>query len=276
MPSRPRGSKSTARERLDRQLVERGLAPSRENAQALILAGEVSVAGETIRIAGQLVSLDAEIAVATPAKYVSRGGLKLEAALDAFALSPAGLVCADVGASTGGFTDVLLQRGAAKVFAIDVGRGQLAEKVRADPRVIVLDRTNARHLETLSEPIALCTIDVSFISLAKILPAAVGWLVPGGDIVAMVKPQFEAGPAKVGKGGVVRDPTVRAETVLLVAEAAAALGLHAGGVCPSPVPGPAGNREYFLLLRSDAALPALTDLRQAVDIAVTDDRAVVV
>lgn len=263
------------RERVDRLLVARGLAPSREKAQALILAGDVEANGEVVRSAGTLVSLDADLTVAAPPPYVSRGGQKLAGALAAFPLDLAGRVCADVGASTGGFTDLLLQRGAARVYAIDVGYGQLAPSLRADPRVVVLERTNARYLTALPEPVSLITIDVSFISLTNILPAAQQWLAPPGDIVALVKPQFEVGPRQVGKGGVVRDAAVRAQAVMMVAEAARALGLRARGVCPSPLAGPAGNRELFLWLSQDVDAPELADLGEAARRAATRDEAVV-
>ncbi|MCS6802594.1 MAG: TlyA family RNA methyltransferase [Chloroflexota bacterium] len=249
------------RERVDRLLVARGLAPTREKAQALILAGEVVADGAVVTSAGTLLPRDAQLTVVAPPPYVSRGGQKLAGALAAFPIDPAGRVCADVGASTGGFTDVLLQRGAAKVYAIDVGYGQLAPTLRADPRVVVLERTNARALHALPEPVSLVTIDVSFISLTKILPAVRHWLAPTADIIALVKPQFEVGPRQVGKGGVVRDPQARAGAVVAVAEAARSLGLRVRGVCPSPLPGPAGNRELFLWLATPEApeLPAVPE-----------------
>lgn len=251
------------RERVDRLLVFRGLAPSREKAQAWILAGDVAANGEVVRSAGTLVPLDADLVVAPRPPYVSRGGQKLAGALAAFPLDLGGRVCADVGASTGGFTDLLLQRGAARVYAIDVGYGQLAPALRADPRVVVFERTNARYLSALPEPVSLITIDVSFISLTKILPAARNWLTPQGDVVALVKPQFEVGARQVGKGGVVRDAAVRAQAVVIVGEAARALGLRLRGVCPSPLAGPAGNRELFLWLTADPDAPALDDLHAA-------------
>ncbi|MFN8534912.1 MAG: TlyA family RNA methyltransferase [Dehalococcoidia bacterium] len=255
--------KRAGRERVDRLLVERGLAPSREKAQALILAGAVTADGEKVRTSGDLIGLEASLAIAAPPPYVSRGGLKLEGALAAFLVEPAGRICADVGASTGGFTDLLLQRGAARVYAIDVGYGQLDAAVRADPRVHVLDRTNARHLDALPEPVSLVTIDVSFISLTKILPAVRRWLTPDGEIVALVKPQFEAGPRQVGKGGVVRDNAVRAATIVEVGEAAAEIGLRVRGVCASPIAGPAGNREFFLWIANAPDVPSLADLPAA-------------
>ena len=192
---------SKGKERLDVLLVERGLLDTRARARAAIMAGEVSVNGQRVDKAGTAVPLDATIELATPMPYVSRGGFKLAGALDAFGVAVAGRVCADVGACTGGFTDVLLQRGAARVFAIDVGQGQLDWKLRQDERVVVLEKTNARYLESLPQPIDLATIDVSFISLRLILPAVAAWLAPAADVVALVKPQFEAGPERPRPGG---------------------------------------------------------------------------
>ena len=230
--------------RLDRLLVDRGLAPSRERAQRLILAGEVLVAERPATKPGSLVAPDAPIRVRVPASaFVSRGGEKLAGALDAFGLDVGGLVALDVGASTGGFTDCLLRRGARRVMAVDVGYGQLAWALRQDARVVVLERTNARHLATM---------DVSFISLTLVLPAVRNVLRPGGMIVALVKPQFEAGRGQVGKGGVVREPEVRAAAVTRVQEAAAALGLDVRGAAESVLPGPKGNREVFLWLARPA------------------------
>jgi 23S rRNA (cytidine1920-2'-O)/16S rRNA (cytidine1409-2'-O)-methyltransferase len=243
------------RRRLDQLVVERGLAPSRARAQALILGGKVRTgsgdAGRLDRKAGDLVDGDLDIELVERDPYVSRGGHKLAAALDAFAIDPAGRTCLDVGASTGGFTDVLLQRGARRVYALDVGRGQLAESLRADPRVVSMERTNARTITpaTLPEPVALAVIDVAFISLRLVLaPVATAFGGPGGDIVALVKPQFEAGRAQV-RGGVVRDPAVHRSTIEAVVAAAGAAGLAAQGVIPSPILGPEGNREFLLHLR---------------------------
>jgi 23S rRNA (cytidine1920-2'-O)/16S rRNA (cytidine1409-2'-O)-methyltransferase len=266
--------KRAGRERIDRLLVARGLAPTREKAQALILAGDVAANGAVVRTAGTLLPLDAELSVAAPPPYVSRGGLKLAGALAAFPIDPSGRVCADVGASTGGFTDLLLQRGAQRVYAIDVGYGQLDPGLRADPRVVVLDRTNARYLRSLPEPVSLVTVDVSFISLAKILPALRGWLTAEGEVIALVKPQFEVGASQVGKGGVVRDAGVRARAVVTVAEAARALDLRVRGVCPSPIAGPAGNREIFLWLAASPDAPAVHDLVSAARQAAEEDKAV--
>ncbi len=241
-----------AKERLDKLLVARGLAESREKAQALILAGEVYVEGQRVDKAGTKVPQEARIEVRREVlPYVSRGGLKLEHALKAFGLKVEGLVCADLGASTGGFTDCLLKHGAQKVYAVDVGRGQLHFRLREDPRVVVMEGINARYLkaEDLPEPVDLITIDVSFISLTKILPAAVKLLKPGGLIVALIKPQFEVGRGRVGKGGVVRDPALHQEVIAKIKDFAQELGLEVLGLTESPLLGPAGNKEFLILLR---------------------------
>jgi 23S rRNA (cytidine1920-2'-O)/16S rRNA (cytidine1409-2'-O)-methyltransferase len=239
-------------------LVERGLAETRSRAQALVLAGKVRVGdGDAVRLdrkPGDLIAADTSLAVTEPAPYVSRGGHKLAAALDAFEIDPAGRVALDVGASTGGFTDVLLQRGATRVYALDVGRGQLAESLRRDPRVVSMERTNARELTaaTLPEPIGIATIDVSFISLDLVVGPVAATLAPDGSIVALVKPQFEVGRALVGKGGVVRDPVARRGAVEQVRAWAGANGFAAGADVESPITGPAGNVEYLLLLHTAA------------------------
>jgi 23S rRNA (cytidine1920-2'-O)/16S rRNA (cytidine1409-2'-O)-methyltransferase len=243
------------RRRLDVLLVERGLAESRARAQALIMAGEVSVDGEVARKPGTRVLVDADISVVEGLPYVSRGGFKIAAALDAFGVDVAGLVVADVGASTGGFTDCLLQRGAARVYAIDVGYGQLAWSLRKDPRVVVMERTNVRYLQTLPEPIDLATVDVSFISLQLVLPVVTGWLSERGQIVALVKPQFEVGRGEVGRGGVVRRPEQHEEVLRRVARWSRSLELRLDGVVPSPVLGPAGNREFLVRLVPGPARP---------------------
>ena len=230
--------------------MERGLVATRSRAQALLLAGRVRVgAGDAARFdrkPGDLVDGAMTLEVATPLPYVSRGGEKLAGALDAFRVDPAGLVCLDAGASTGGFTDVLLKRGAARVHAVDVGRGQLAASLVGNPRVIVHDRVNARHLEpaTIGEQASLAVIDVSFISLALVLGPVATCLVPGGRIVALVKPQFEAGRGEV-PGGVVRDPAVHRAVLERALATALSLGLVPLDVARSPLLGPAGNREFF-------------------------------
>ncbi|MBI3979319.1 MAG: TlyA family RNA methyltransferase [Chloroflexi bacterium] len=240
---------AAAKRRLDQLLVERELATTREQARALIMAGQVRIGDRVADKPGHLVPADAAVAVERPLPYVSRGGFKLAHALDAFGIGVAGAVAADVGASTGGFTDVLLQRGAARVYAIDVGYGQLDYRLRTDPRVVVMEKTNVRYLAGLPEPIDLATIDVSFISLEKVLPVVKGWLSPAGQIVALVKPQFEAGRAQVGRGGVVRDPAVHGTVLARVLRFTESLGLVPTGVVASPVLGPAGNREFLVWLR---------------------------
>ena len=229
--------------------MERGLAPSRARAQSLILQGLVRAGDRPITKAGELVAVDAPLQVtADDHPYVGRGGVKLAAALDAFGIDPAGAICLDVGASTGGFTDCLLQRGAARVWAVDVGYGQLAWSLRTDPRVRVLERANIRTLDrtAIPDPIALITIDVSFISLRLVLPAALQWLQPGGRVVALVKPQFEVGKGAVGRGGIVRDAAARERVVGEIAAVAAGLGLTSVGTLPSPITGRDGNQEYLL------------------------------
>ena len=238
--------------RLDALLVARGLAPTRARAQALILAGLVEVDGRPAEKAGQAYAEDAAIRVAGPEHpYVSRGGVKLAAALDAFALDPSGRVCLDVGASTGGFTDCLLQRGAARVYAVDVGHGQLDARLRADPRVVVRERVNARALSRAEVPeaVALAAVDVSFISLRLILPAIAPLVEPGGAVVALVKPQFEAGRGEVPRGGVVRSEETRRRVVAEVEAAGKSLGLGMLGSLESPIRGARGNTEFLLGFR---------------------------
>jgi len=241
-----------ARRRLDLVLVERGLAESRSLAQRLILAGEVRVDGEAAGRPSQLVSEAARVEVQAAPRYVSRGGFKLEAALHEWGMRVEGRICADVGASTGGFTDCLLQHGARRVHAVDVGRGILHWKLRRDARVVVHERTNARNIAGLPDPIELATIDVSFISLRLILPVVARWLAPEADVVALVKPQFEAGRRLVGKGGVVRELRVHRAVLEQVAGAAAAAGLAPQGVIRSPLRGPRGNIEFLLWAKADS------------------------
>jgi 23S rRNA (cytidine1920-2'-O)/16S rRNA (cytidine1409-2'-O)-methyltransferase len=238
-------AKRQPRDRLDTLLVKRDLAGSRAQAQRLIRAGQVRVAGQVSDKPGTQVTMDATIEVQARPRFASRGGEKLEAALECFGLDVTGMVAADIGASTGGFTDCLLQRGACRVYAIDVGYGQLDWRLRGDRRVVVMERTNARYLESFPEPVDLVTADVSFISLGLILPSAVHWLQPDGQVVALVKPQFEAGRREVGKGGVVRDPDVHRAVLERVTEMASALGLGLRGLTVSPLRGPAGNVEFL-------------------------------
>ena len=237
--------------RLDVLLVQRGLAPSRERARALILAGQVTVNGAPATKAGTGIAADAEVVVAVPDHpYVSRGGVKLAHALEQFHIDPAGTLALDIGASTGGFTDVLLQRGARQVVALDVGHGQLDWRLRTDPRVVVREHVNARHLAAgdLPGPFDLVTIDVSFISLRQVLPVVPPRLASGGDVIALVKPQFEAGREDVGRGGLVLDPAIHARVLGEVRDAARALGLVPMGDTPSPITGATGNQEFLLHL----------------------------
>ncbi len=241
------------KERLDIALVRRGLAPSRERARALIMAGQVFVQDRLIDKPGTLVSPDAEFRLAqTPGelRYVSRGGLKLEKALHTFGLNPSGLVALDVGASTGGFTDCFLQHGAKRVYAVDVGQGQLAWVLRNDPRVVVMEHTNIRHLESLPEAIQCAAIDVSFISLRLVLPAIVPLLAPGAWVVALVKPQFEAGKAEADRGaGIISDPAVHDRVLQeLRAWIPQHTPFHVQGMTDSPIYGREGNREFLLHL----------------------------
>lgn len=243
--------------RLDVLMVARGLAESRDWAQRLIRAGEVRVDGQVVDQPSKNVLDTVDVVVAQPPKYVSRGGFKLEAALDHFQVNPAGMTCADVGSSTGGFTDCLLQRGAAKVFALDVGNNQLHWKLRNDPRVVVMEKVNVRFLDVLPEPIELAVIDVSFISLEMVLPKVFGWLRKAspsergqgeGFVIALIKPQFEAGREKVGKGGIVRDPAVHDEVLQRITAFCKSQGWPAQGIIPSPILGADGNKEFLALL----------------------------
>jgi 23S rRNA (cytidine1920-2'-O)/16S rRNA (cytidine1409-2'-O)-methyltransferase len=255
-----------ARKRLDALMAEKGLFESRSRAAAAVMAGDVRVGGEPARKPGQMVGEDAEISVAAGPDYVSRGGIKLANALDRLGIGVEGSHALDVGASTGGFTDVLLQRGAAAVVALDVAYGELHWRLRQDPRVTVLERTNARGLAPGDLPFRpdLVVADVSFISLTKVLPAVLGCAAERFDCLAMVKPQFEAGRERIGKGGVVRDPETRAETVLAVAESARAAGWSVMGFASSELPGPAGNRETFVWLAEPGREGALDALDAAV------------
>lgn len=234
--------------RLDHLLVERGLVDTRARAQALIRTRQVTVDGQVFDKPGMSVPLTAQVEVRQPLPYVGRGGVKLAAALDAFGLDPAGRVCLDVGASTGGFTDVLLQRGARQVYAVDVGRGQLAWKLQQDPRVISLERTDVRALSELPGPPTFAVVDVSFISLKLVLPAIRRLIGPQSPVVALVKPQFEAGRGAVPRGGVLRDPAQQAAVLADVRAWAAAAGWQVLATLPSPITGADGNREWFLYL----------------------------
>jgi len=258
-------TKAAARVRIDRLLVERGLVESREQAARLILAGEVFVDGKRVDKAGALVGGEASVELQGRAPFVSRGGEKLAHALDAFQMKVAGRVCLDVGASTGGFTDCLLQRGAARVYAVDVGVGQLDARLRKDPRVIVMEKSNARALDPriFGEQPTLAVIDVSFISLEKVLPSVFGVLAPRGEVIALVKPQFEVGREAVGKGGVVREPALHRQAVARLARYAVLRGWHVLGVTASPLRGPKGNREFFLYCSSHGR--TASDLESMID-----------
>jgi 23S rRNA (cytidine1920-2'-O)/16S rRNA (cytidine1409-2'-O)-methyltransferase len=257
--------KAVARKRLDIILVERELVDSRQQAKRLIMAGQVVVDGQVVDKPGTRVSQETDITLRETPPYVSRGGLKLEAALDRFAIAVTGVIAADVGASTGGFTDCLLQHGASKVYAIDVGYGQLAWRLRNDPRVVVMERVNVRYLESLPEPIDLATVDVSFISLELVLPAVIGFLKPHGDIVALIKPQFEAGRKQVGKGGVVKDPAVHRAVLRQVLLWAEGHGLTVRRLMASPLKGPAGNVEFLTHLVYQEPGDSRVDIEAVVD-----------
>ena len=246
----------SSKQRLDKLMVERGLAPSREKAQALIMAGQVVVGDHAAQKAGQQVTDEVEIRIKGELlPYVSRGGLKLAQGLDAFGIDPAGRIAIDVGASTGGFTDCLLQRGASRVYAVDVGYGQLAWKLREDARVVVMEKTNIRHLQPESlEPLPdLAVIDASFISLNLVLPPTLALLKRPAEVVALVKPQFEVGKGAVGKGGIVRDPKLHEEVLASMERLAAELGAELLGICDSPITGADGNREFLMGLRITGA-----------------------
>jgi 23S rRNA (cytidine1920-2'-O)/16S rRNA (cytidine1409-2'-O)-methyltransferase len=235
--------------RLDKLLLAKNLAESRQKAQALIVAGNVFVEGQRADKVGSQFPSDSRIEIkGNTCPYVSRGGYKIAAGLDHFRINPARMICADFGASTGGFTDCLLQRGAVRVYAVDVGYGQLAWKLRQDERVVVMERTNARHLSLgdIPEPLDLVVIDASFISLNLLLGPAKIFLKPGGSILALIKPQFEVGRGQVGKGGVVKDPDLHDASIKKIEEFGAGLGLHSKGFTPSPILGPKGNREFLI------------------------------
>ena len=267
MPADPPAKK----ERLDVALVRRGLETSRERAQVLIGAGEVTVDGTVAKAPSTLVAPDAEIHVGKALPYVSRGGLKLAHALDRFGPDPAGRTCLDAGASTGGFTDVLLQRGAARVYAVDVGKGQLAWSLRNDPRVVVMEGINARYLtpEQLPERVSLVVADLAFISLRLVLPALASLMADEADLIALVKPQFEAGASDVGKGGVVRRPEVHRRVLREVLDAAREQGLTPAGLTASPVRGQSGNVEFLLWARRPAGETTLHDT-SAIETALTE------
>jgi 23S rRNA (cytidine1920-2'-O)/16S rRNA (cytidine1409-2'-O)-methyltransferase len=253
-----------ARIRLDQLLTDRGLARSRAEAQALIHAGEVELEGNRRLKPGQLVATDAPVTVLAKARWASRAGAKLEAALDAFKIDVTNLAVLDAGASTGGFTDVLLARGARLVYAVDVGRAQLIDRLKRDPRVVSMERTNLRELRELPEPVQLATLDLSFISLGLVLPAVRDLLDERGGVVALVKPQFEAGRDDVPRGGVVRDPDTWRRVLESVADDATTIGLHPWHVIRSPITGGDGNVEFLMELRNHAQPSVAVDLEAAV------------
>jgi 23S rRNA (cytidine1920-2'-O)/16S rRNA (cytidine1409-2'-O)-methyltransferase len=265
--------------RLDVLLVERGLAESRAKAQALIMAGQVRVAGQTTLKPATAIAAASVLTVDAGPRFVSRGGEKLEGALNAFAFDVTGLTCADVGSSTGGFTDCLLQRGAVKVYAIDVGKGILHWKLRNDPRVVVMEETNARFVESLPEPVSLVVVDASFISLKILLPVVKKWIFPSppsplpggegrrgeGDIIALIKPQFEAGKKDVSRGdGVIRDPEIHRQVLLDVLKYAQEEGFAIQGLIKSPLLGPKGNAEFLVWLNFDSTHEAIEELVEKV------------
>lgn len=231
--------------RLDVLLYERGLVPTREKARGMIMAGEVLVNGVTVDKPGTRISPDADLMLKRKPRFVSRGGEKLAHALSVFGLDTAGRICADVGASTGGFTDCLLQNGAARVYAIDVGYGQLDYTLRRDARVVTIERTNARYLERLAEPVSVVVLDASFISLRLLLPVIKDWLTPQADVIPLIKPQFEAGKQDVGKGGVVRDHRIHARVLTEILVFAQEQQFTVKGLTTSPIKGPAGNIEFL-------------------------------
>lgn len=237
--------------RLDVAVHQGGYAPSREKARAMIMAGEVFVDGNRVDKPGTKVNTESAITVKNKPRFVSRGGEKLAGALHDFSYDPKGMICADVGASTGGFTDCLLQLGAKKIYAIDVGYGQIDYQLRIDPRVIVMERTNARYVEKLDESIDLVVIDASFISLTILLPAIVNWLQPNSDIIALIKPQFEAGKKEVGKGGVVRDKDTHRKVLENTLAFSSDLNLKIKGLTKSVLKGPSGNIEFLVWLRNN-------------------------
>lgn len=241
--------------RLDKLLLAKNLAPTRQKAQALIGAGQVLVNNRLADKAGAMVEDSCTLEVKESCPYVSRGGYKLEAGLHFFNIKPAGLICLDIGASTGGFSDCLLQHGASRVYSVDVGYGQLAWKLRQDPRIVVMERTNARYLsrEDIAEPVDLVVIDASFISLKLLIPPLLPLFREKVSILALIKPQFEAGRGKVGKGGVIRDPSLHREVVDNIVSFCATLGLESQGITPSPILGPKGNKEFLIHLVSHSS-----------------------
>jgi 23S rRNA (cytidine1920-2'-O)/16S rRNA (cytidine1409-2'-O)-methyltransferase len=254
----------SAKQRIDVLMFERGLAPSREKARAMIMAGEVLVDDQPVSKPGASVDLSVAIVVKNKPRFVSRGGEKLAWALEAFNMDVSGRVCADVGASTGGFTDCLLQNGATRVYAIDVGYGQIDYTLRQDNRVIVIERTNARYLETLAETVNFVTVDASFISLKILLPTIKNWLQPSSDLILLIKPQFEAGREEVGKGGVVRDTKTHKRVLIDVLSTLKQMSFDIRGLTTSPIKGPAGNTEFLTWLHFGNSLDTPLDIQTLV------------
>ncbi|MEQ8677940.1 MAG: TlyA family RNA methyltransferase [Aggregatilineales bacterium] len=254
----------TEKQRLDIELFQRGFAPSREKARGMIMAGEVLVNGEMKDKPGLRITDDDVLTVKSKPQFVSRGGEKLAGALEDFVFEVSGLICADVGASTGGFTDCLLQNDATKVYAIDVGYGQLDFRLRQDARVVVMERTNARYIEQLDEPIDLVVVDASFISLRLLLPPIKNWLKPTGSVIALIKPQFEAGKSDVGKGGVVRDPDIHTRVIQEISAFSEDTGFYIQGLTLSPLKGPAGNIEFLIYLTKDQNISVEFDLEKRI------------
>ena len=253
------------KQRLDILVFERGLAPSREKARAMIMAAEVTVDNQIVDKPGTKLATDVIIHVKAKPRFVSRGGEKLAGALNDFAFDVTNTICADVGASTGGFTDCLLQNGAAKVYAIDVGYGQIAHTLRQDNRVIVMERTNARYVETLPEPIELAVVDASFISLKLLLPTIKNWLHDPADVIALIKPQFEAGKSQVGKGGVIKDNKVHKQVIKEIANFASHEGYVVRDITRSPIKGPKGNIEFLIWLSWREPVKSPIDLAQKIN-----------
>jgi len=250
------------KDRVDIVLVERGMVPSRERARALIMAGKVIVEGKKMTKPGVQINVDAQVLLQErDSPYVSRGGEKIEGALKAFGIDPKGMIVLDVGASTGGFTDCLLQKGAKKVYAVDVGYGQLAWRLQKDPRVVNLERRNIRYLprEEVKEETDLIVIDTSFISVEKFLPRLLGFLKKGGAILSLIKPQFEVGKGEVGKGGVVRDKALHEKVIDRISNVSRGLGLTVLGVTESPLLGPKGNKEFFIYLKKESETHGQTE-----------------
>ncbi len=257
------------KQRVDVLMFERGLASSREKARAMIMAGEVLLDGQPVLKPGISIATDSAITVKNKPRFVSRGGEKLSWAIDTFKLDVKDRICADVGASTGGFTDCLLQSGAARIYAIDVGYGQIDYALRQNDQVVVIERTNARFLESLPESVSLVTVDASFISLKLLLPTIKNWLATPADLIPLIKPQFEAGRHDVGKGGVVRDSKIHKRVLKDILAFAQEIGFHVNGLTASPIKGPAGNVEFLAWLKYGTAPQEINDLDSLIQVALS-------